>query len=130
MTLMEYLFQFAFRHVVTTRESGTCLSDCPDLRSMGANRREKIDLCLNQIQTVIGLCFAKIMSISMHDTLTTIGMQTPIAEIDKIGDQVQLLADLYIFLIDEAPQTIRKDFIECMTHSAKEALENIFGVAA
>ena len=127
---MEYLFHFAFRHVVTTRESGSCLSDCPDLRSTGANRREKIDQCLNQIQTVIGLCFAKIMSISMHDTLTTIGMQTPISEIDKIGDQIQLLTDLYVFLIDEAPQIIRKDFVECMTQAAKDALENIYTTAA
>ena len=79
---------------------------------------------------MIGLCFAKIMSISMHDTLTTIGMQTPIAEIDKIGDQIQLLADLYVFLVDEAPQIIRKDFVECMTQAAKDALENIYATAA
>ena len=86
MTLIEYLYQFAFKHVVTTRESGSCLSECPDLRSTGANRREKIDQCLNQLQTVIGLCFAKIMSIAMTDVLTTIGTQTPNSEIEKVGD--------------------------------------------
>ena len=126
MMLIEYLFMFANRHVVITRETGTCLSDCPDLRSTGSNRREKIDVCLGQTQTVIGICFAKIMSIAMNDTLTTIGTQTPVSEIDKISDQIQLLADLYIFLVEEAPQTIRKDFIECMVVCAKDALENIF----
>lgn len=130
LTLIEYLFQFSTNHVVTTRESGTCLFDCPDLRiNCGSTRREKIDQCLNQMQTVIGLCFAKIMSIAMNDTLTTIGAQTPNSEIEKVGDHIQILADLYLFLIDEAPQVIRKDFVECMTFCARDALENIANIS-
>ena len=87
-TMIEYLFQFAFRHVVTTRENGACLADCPDLRVAGGNKREKIDICLNQMQTIIGMCFAKIMSVAMTDSLQTIGSSTPNTEIEKIADQI------------------------------------------
>lgn len=67
----------------------------------------------------------------MHvsDTLQTIGSLTPPGEIDRIGDQVQLLADLYLFLVDEAPHALRKDFIDTMVFFTKDALENIDKVA-
>ena len=38
------------------------------------------------------------------------------------------MADLYVFLVDEAPATIRKDTIECMTHFAKTAVESIHAI--
>ena len=76
---------------------------------------------------MIALCFAKVMSGPMPDTLLTIGLPTPASEIQKIGDQMQLLADLYVFLVDEVPQSIRKEFIETMNFFARDALENIYG---
>ena len=66
----------------------------------------------------------------MNDTLTTLGTQTPIAEIDKISDQIQLLADLYVFLVEEAPQIIRKDFVECMIVCAIAAMDSIFALVS
>lgn len=45
-TLMEYLFWFSQKNVVTTHESGTCLLDDPCLQSTSQNRREKVDGCL------------------------------------------------------------------------------------
>ena len=38
---------------------------------------------------------------------------------------MQLLADLYIFLIDEIPQIMRRELIECMTFYARDTLENM-----
>ena len=38
---------------------------------------------------------------------------------------MQLLADLYLFLVDETPQVLRREPIECMTCFAREALETI-----
>ena len=78
---------------------------------------------------MIALCFAKVMSGPMPDTLLTMGLPTPPSEVQKIGDQMQLLADLYVFLVDEVPQSIRKDFIDTMSFFAKDALENIHGQA-
>ena len=45
--LMEYLFWFSHKNVVTTRESGSCLLDTACLQSTTNNRREKVDACLN-----------------------------------------------------------------------------------
>jgi len=65
------------------------------------------------------------MSISFTDMLQDLALSTPTAEIDKISDQIQLLADLYIFLIEETPKEVRKDFIDCITHFARETLDTI-----
>ena len=45
-TLMEHLYAFAAKHVVTTRESGTCLLDCYSLQGTSQNRRLQVDACL------------------------------------------------------------------------------------
>ena len=42
-------------------------------------------------------------NIVVPDLLATIGASTPLQEVEKVGDQMQLLADVYVFLIDEAP---------------------------
>ena len=52
---------------------------------------------------MVALCFAKTLIVEFTDTLATIGPTTPLSTTERIGDRIQLLADLYIFLIDEAP---------------------------
>ena len=52
---------------------------------------------------MVALCFAKMLSHEFMDTLVNIGATTPSAATERIGDRIQLLADLYVFLIDEAP---------------------------
>ena len=47
VVMVEYLFNFAVKHVITTKESGTCLFDCISLQSNTQNHREKIDQVLN-----------------------------------------------------------------------------------
>ena len=78
---------------------------------------------------MVALCFAKMLSHEFMDTLVNIGATTPSAATERIGDRIQLLADLYVFLIDEAPQVIRKDFIECVTFFAKETLDQMGSMA-
>ena len=70
-TLIEYLAYLCGRHVVSTRESCKFLYDCPEFSQLasGGGNRDKYDQCVNQIQTVIGLCFAKVMSVSLTEVL-------------------------------------------------------------
>ena len=74
---------------------------------------------------MVALCFAKMLSGEFADALGNIGASTPTTTTERIGDRIQLLADLYVFLLDEAPHWIRKDFIECVTFFAKETLDGM-----